>query len=147
MRFVFKLLDINNDRFLDGTDLLTVQENLEYTSEFAEELQYVVQHFIKSHLLIKDQSFILSTDLIDCGKYVDLIPRGRSCLIEEFKKKIIGKPGKYANHSVLFKRSPELLRKLQALNNQSSVSLNSYESGYLNTNQHAIIIWDSPFRN
>jgi hypothetical protein len=63
-------------------------------------------------LLVKDTAFIVSTDLIDLGKYVDLIPRGRSCLIEEFKKKILGKPGRYSNHSVLFKRSPELLKKL-----------------------------------
>ncbi len=38
MKFAFSLIDIDGNGFLHGPDLLTVKENIEETSEYAEEL-------------------------------------------------------------------------------------------------------------
>lgn len=111
MRFAFFILDIDHNGYLNGPDLLTVQENIENTSEYGEELQYVINHFVKTHLLVKDSHYIRTQDLINQDKYTSLLPGKRSCIIDEFKKKILAKPGKYSNISVLSKRSLAMLKK------------------------------------
>lgn len=103
MRFAFELLDSDNNGLLSGPDLLVVQENIEPTSEYAEELQRVIEFFVRKHVLVKDPRFIGLSDNIDLNRYLALI--NHSCIIDEFKTRILTKPGKANGVSVLAKRS------------------------------------------
>lgn len=48
-------------------------------------------------------------DLITLDKYIELIPGRRSALIDEFRKKILSKPGKHSQSSVFFKLTKDQL--------------------------------------
>jgi hypothetical protein len=63
-----------------------------------------VDHFVRTHLKVKDHMFIKSHDLLSLDTVIELIPSGKSVLIEEVKKKILGKPGKFASDSCFFKK-------------------------------------------
>ena len=54
MKFIFTLLDIDYNGILGGTDLLTSQTKIEATSEFTEELQHVINHYVRTHLMVED---------------------------------------------------------------------------------------------
>jgi hypothetical protein len=43
-------------------------------------------------------------ELLTLDTVIGLIPSGKSVIIEEVKKKILGKPGEYASDSCFFKR-------------------------------------------
>ena len=54
MKFPFFVIDHDHNKKLNGPDLLTTQENVEPSSEFAAEIQIVVDFFVRTHLLVKD---------------------------------------------------------------------------------------------
>lgn len=54
MKFFFTFLDIDHNGLLNGQDLLTVQDSVDQYSEIREELQYLVDHYVRTHLLVKD---------------------------------------------------------------------------------------------
>lgn len=100
MRFAFGLLDIDHDNYLNGTDLLTVQENLDIYSEYGQEILILIDHYVHTHLLCKDGR-INPKHYLHVDNYIMLIRK--SGIIEEIKKKILSKPGKHAQKSVFFK--------------------------------------------
>ena len=63
-----------------------------------------MDHFVKTHLLVKDQMFIKSHDLLTIDTVIELLPIKKSVLIEEVKKKILSKPGKFASDSCFFRK-------------------------------------------
>jgi len=103
MRFAFELLDSDNNGLLSGPDLVVVQESIEPTCEYAEELKKIIEFFVRKHVLIKDARFVGISDYIDLDRYLALIEH--SCIIDEVKTKILSKPGKANGSSVLAKRS------------------------------------------
>jgi Ca2+-binding EF-hand superfamily protein len=54
MKFIFTLYDLDFNGLLNGPDLLTTQDSLDLYSELSHELQYIVDHYVATHLLIKD---------------------------------------------------------------------------------------------
>ena len=48
--------------------------------------------------------YIKSHDLLTLDRVIDLIPTGKSVIIDEVKKKIMSKPGKYASDSCFFEK-------------------------------------------
>lgn len=94
--WAFKMADVDHNGLLNGVDLLTVQDNIESTSEYAEELQIVVNHFVRTHLLTRDlnsivPSQVMTGDLVTVDKYTSLLQGDtkKSCLIEDFKNRIL----------------------------------------------------------
>jgi len=60
------MLDIDEDGYLDATDLLWVQDRVMLSSEFGEEILNLIEYFIKSQLLVKYANF---KDRIDLFKF------------------------------------------------------------------------------
>ena len=97
---------------------------------------------MKTHILVKDPKFIGIGDYLDLDRYISLVPGGRSSIIEEFRQKILTKPGKNLDKSALIKRSllhQKLTRQFMP-QNQSQTSLVSGESG---GSQRAILLWEN----
>ena len=59
---------------------------------------------MQTHLLVKDQIYIRSHDLLTLDKVIELLPENTSILIEEVKKKILAKPGKFKQESCFFRK-------------------------------------------
>lgn len=92
MNFVFILLDLDADGLLGGPDLLNCQDNIECSSDFGLELKRLTFHYVRTHLVPKEP--VLSHNLLSLDRYMTLIPK--SCLIDEFRRKILSKPGKHS---------------------------------------------------
>jgi Ca2+-binding EF-hand superfamily protein len=53
MKFVFFMLDWDNDGILSAYDLLRTTEYIAEESKFGQELQILINHFVDTHLTIK----------------------------------------------------------------------------------------------
>lgn len=71
MRFAFTLIDIDHDGVLNGTDLLNTQDCIDISSEYGQELQLLIDHYVKTHLKIRTR--INPKDFLDIDNFIKLV--------------------------------------------------------------------------
>lgn len=83
-KFVFNLLDIDGDGIISGPDLTICQEDVDMDSKFGQEIQFLLDHYVRTQLRIRGRPN--QKDIIRLDFYINCLTsmygkNGQSCLI------------------------------------------------------------------